>query len=116
MDPVQKVQLEDRPDIRQAAEAAAIAWRAYLRATQEPRPVPKAEASELGPGVQEQASKAKLQSSVHLRYEVDQEAGNVVIKVIDAETGEVLRTVPPEELARYLSQGGQWSEDLRLYL
>ena len=45
------------------------------------------------------ASTAKLFNR-KIRLEVDKEANMVVMKIIDSETNEVIRQVPPEELVR----------------
>ena len=36
--------------------------------------------------------------SVRLKFETDEETGERVIQLIDSETGEVVRQIPPEEL------------------
>ena len=36
----------------------------------------------------------------HLRFETDESTGIRVIKIIDAESGEVVRQIPPEELLK----------------
>jgi hypothetical protein len=39
-----------------------------------------------------------------LAFRLDKELNRVVVQVIDGETGTVLRTIPPEDLARALKQ------------
>ncbi len=39
-----------------------------------------------------------------LSFRLDKEHGRVVIQVIDSKTGEIVRTVPPEDLSRALRQ------------
>ena len=49
-----------------------------------------------------------------LRFEVDFESGkSVVIQVLDRETGEVIRQIPPEKADLYVSESGAMA--LRLY-
>lgn len=49
-----------------------------------------------------------------LRFEVDFESGkSVVIQVLDRETGEVIRQIPPEKADLYVSESGAVA--LRLY-
>lgn len=49
-----------------------------------------------------------------LRFEVDMESGkSVVIQVLDRETGEVIRQIPPEKAELYVSESGAVA--LRLY-
>ena len=43
----------------------------------------------------------KLQSiNVNIQFEVDKELGRIVIKVIDPESGEVVRKIPPEKFMK----------------
>ena len=48
-----------------------------------------------------------------LRFEVDMESGQSVIQVLDRDTGEIIRQIPPEKAEVYLSDAG--SVALRLY-
>ncbi|MDJ0751486.1 MAG: flagellar protein FlaG [Woeseiaceae bacterium] len=48
-----------------------------------------------------------------LRFEVDLENGRSVIQVLDRETGEIIRQIPPENARTYLSDIGDLA--LRLY-
>ncbi|MCH9695731.1 MAG: flagellar protein FlaG [Gammaproteobacteria bacterium] len=48
-----------------------------------------------------------------LRFEVDMESGRSVIQVLDSETGEIIRQIPPENAETYLSDAGDVA--LRLY-
>lgn len=49
----------------------------------------------------------KLSRDLH--FTVDEDSGRTVIKVLDSETKEVIRQIPPEELLRiatYMTEGG----------
>ncbi|MGB5344786.1 MAG: flagellar protein FlaG [Woeseia sp.] len=48
-----------------------------------------------------------------LRFEVDMESGHSVIQVLDRETGEVIRQIPPEKAQISISRNG--ALHLRLY-
>lgn len=48
-----------------------------------------------------------------LRFEVNLESGRSVIQVLDSETGEMIRQIPPEKASVYLSDTGDFA--LRLY-
>jgi len=48
-----------------------------------------------------------------LRFEVNMESGRSVIQVLDRETGEVIRQIPPEKTSLY--QSGSGAVALRLY-
>ena len=48
-----------------------------------------------------------------LRFEVNMDSGRSVIQVLDRETGEVIRQIPPEKASLYRSTSGEMA--LRLY-
>ncbi len=48
-----------------------------------------------------------------LRFRVDMESGHSVIQVLDRETGEIIRQIPPENAKTYVSELGEVA--LRLY-
>ena len=48
-----------------------------------------------------------------LRFQVDMETGRSVIQVLDRETGEIIRQIPPENAKTYISEQGRVA--LRLY-
>ena len=48
-----------------------------------------------------------------LRFEVDIHSGKSVIQVLDRETGEIIRQIPPENAKTYVSDNGDVA--LRLF-
>ena len=48
-----------------------------------------------------------------LRFEVNLESGRSVIQVLDRETGEIIRQIPPEKVTPYLTENG--ALEVRLY-
>ncbi len=48
-----------------------------------------------------------------LRFEIDMNSGKSVIQVLDRETGEIIRQIPPENAKTYVSGNGDVA--LRLY-
>ena len=70
-------------------------------------PVPAVSASK--PDLQKLAEKlnvASLSVGRDLRFEVDLNSGRAVIQVLDSETGEIIRQIPPEKAEIYLSEQG----------
>ena len=68
------------------------------------------------PDLQELARALNLASQSigrDLRFEVDMESGRSVIQVLDRDTGEVIRQIPPDRAELYLSGSG--AVQLRLY-
>ena len=49
----------------------------------------------------------------NLRFEVDLETGNSVIQVLDRDTGEIIRQIPPEKVSTYVQAEGGLA--IRLY-
>ena len=48
--------------------------------------------------------------SRQLQFTVDEESGKTIVKVIDAETGETIRDIPPEEILKMQKQLRESSE------
>ncbi len=68
------------------------------------------------PDVEELARKLNVaQQSIgrDLRFEVNMQSGKSVIQVLDRDTGEVIRQIPPEKARLYVSESGAMA--LRLY-
>ena len=75
-------------------------------------PVPE----KTGPDMEELARALNLATESigrDLRFEVDMDSGQSVIQVLDRDTGEVIRQIPPEKADLYLSGSG--AVQLRLY-
>ena len=68
------------------------------------------------PDLEELADKLNVASRSigrDLRFEVNMESGQSVIQVLDRETGEVIRQIPPEKTSLYRSDNGAVA--IRLY-
>ena len=69
-----------------------------------------------GPDMEELARVLNLASESigrDLRFEVDMESGRSVIQVLDRDTGEVIRQIPPEKADLYVNESG--AVQVRLY-
>lgn len=44
--------------------------------------------------------------STHLQFEIDEDSGRVVVRVIDTDSGETVRQIPAEEALRLAREGG----------
>lgn len=81
-----------------------------VTAVQPPRemPAPGEEMNEMLEGLSQRLNEFVQENARELEFRVNQEGGRVVILVRQSETGEVLRTIPPEEalgLVNNLSDG-----------
>lgn len=52
----------------------------------------------------DKANKIMTQESTHLKFEIHEKTHAVMVKIIESETGEVLREIPPEKLIDMLSK------------
>lgn len=117
MDAIQKVDLDIRSDRRQAMEGVDLAWRSHAKGSQEQLPVEPADAAALGPGVADALSEGQARrSNTYAKFDIQVDSGEVVVKIIDGQTGELIRTVPPDELARCIARGEDWAQQFRIYM
>ncbi len=64
---------------------------------------------EAKPDIEKLAKESNIASQVigrDLRFKVDMESGRSVIQVLDRETGEIIRQIPPENAKTYVSDVG----------
>lgn len=81
------------PARKALADAAAVVAEAQaVPALPEARPEPAAEARSLQARLDELTV-----SAVSLRFRVDEDAGRIVVQMVDADTGDVIRQVPGED-------------------
>lgn len=64
------------------------------------RAEPGAEMRELAERLSEQLSEFARDRARELEFQIGEESGDVVILVREAETGEVVRTIPPDEASK----------------
>ncbi len=114
MEATQKVSLDLRPERRVPLDGADLAWRAYIKASQERPTVEEAPEADLGPGMAGRQRDGR--SNAYAEFEVRPDTGEVLVKIIDGETGEVVRTVPADELRRSVQEGQDWTRRWRIYV
>jgi len=69
-------------------------------ATTAASPAPaRADVRDVKQGVQE-LNEGFKSLNIHLQFSIDDKTDSVVVKLIDSDTGEVLRQIPPEEILR----------------
>jgi len=98
------------PDFRPTSGAAAEGGKPAAEAGKPlPVEVPKPELAR----VVEQLNLRSRSIGRELRFEVNLESGRSVIQVLDRETGEMIRQIPPEKVSPYLAANG--ALELRLF-
>jgi uncharacterized FlaG/YvyC family protein len=81
--------------------------------------MPAIEAGEDAEGVQERRQQQPKQEPsgvlrhTYAEFEVNQDNREVTVRIIDSESGELIRTIPPEELAREIVKGNLCPNQLR---
>ncbi|MGQ9553376.1 MAG: flagellar protein FlaG [Anaerolineae bacterium] len=117
MDVIERVNFETLPDRHQVVDAAEFVWRSYIIAAQEQKPLVPIDEAEVGPGLSNSDTERQMQRSrAHAEFEVVKKTGEVIIKIIDEASGEIVRTVPPDELAKYLRSGDNWTRRWHIYV
>jgi flagellar protein FlaG len=67
------------------------------------RAEPGAEMRDLAERLSEQLSEFARDRARELEFQIGEESGDVVILVREAETGEIVRTIPPDEASKLLA-------------
>lgn len=67
-----------------------------------------------GQNLTEEQSEAKISGRhTYAEFEIDQETREVLVRIIDAESGELVRSIPPEKLAEEIAKGKLHPNQLR---
>ena len=98
---------EVAPAARVAPQVGKVAPEAGNQAPAEPKEQPDMQA------IAAKLNVASQSIGRDLRFKVDMNSGNSVIQVLDRETGEIIREIPPEKAQ--LSVAGNGDMQLRLY-
>jgi len=117
METVEAVDLQSRVGIRQEVNALAMAAN-MARASASERVVPPEAAVEANLGDTSETKGRPIggRRGAYAKYEVKEDTGEIVVKIIDGETGKVIRTIPPEELARLMRDEGEYGRQWRVYV
>jgi len=102
--------MEIQPPSRSAVKALSVTSRETpaLPPVSTPRPPPAAAAPAVTPEKAQEALKEALedidsniaQSATSLRFSVDKTTGKTIVSVVDAQTQEVVRQIPAEEIMK----------------
>jgi uncharacterized FlaG/YvyC family protein len=72
-----------------------------------------AERKERGNQAEEVRPQHTSMRHTYAEFEVSRENHEVTVRIIDAQTGRLVRTIPPEELAREIARGNLYPNQLR---
>lgn len=103
------------------AVAQQLQARYYEQRAQQLPPTPPPDAGEAvaeerrEPSRPAEEARAQTVSMRHTyaEFEVSRENHEVTVRIIDAQTGKLVRTIPPEELAREIARGNLYPNQLR---
>ncbi len=118
MDPIKPIEsILDDIQRQSFGLAEVVQDRYWQQQAQEVPPVETSEdTSEIVANRHGQAEEKKAPRRLRRTYaefEVNQETRTVTVRIIDAESGKLIRTVPPEELAREIARGKLAPSQLR---
>ncbi|MHB0877527.1 MAG: flagellar protein FlaG [Anaerolineae bacterium] len=109
MDAIEKVHGEAGLDRRLAVDRAELVWRGFQRAIEERVPSQPIPGPEIGPGLGDSSAEQRTRRrTAYAEFEVKDDTGEVVVKIVDGASGEVIRTVPPDELSKVIQSGEGW--------
>jgi uncharacterized FlaG/YvyC family protein len=118
MDPIKPVEGTLKDGEGQASVLAEVVRENYWK--QRAREMPAVEAPD---EASEPAKKRKNQEPeqsagikthhTYAEFEINQETREVIVRIIDAETGKLVRTIPPDELAKEIVKGNLYPNQLR---
>jgi uncharacterized FlaG/YvyC family protein len=95
-----------------------INYQAYWkRQAQEEAPVAAADESKLNSGTDQRQTNAQSKHfplrQTYAEFEVNQKTREVFVRIIDADSGELIRTLPPDKLAEEIAKGNLHPRQLR---
>ena len=81
-------------------EPQAVPYEVWVGGSRVQEPA-QAESADAGGTDNDDAKRLATPGGSYIQFVVDHESHEVTVKVIDRASGEVVRTIPPEELAKY---------------
>lgn len=117
MDPIKPIEGILKDSEGQALALADVVRERYWKqkAAETPPVEASAEAPELAHKRQEhEANNSPAQAQrTYAEFEINRETREVIVRVIDAESGKLIRTIPPDELAKEIIKGNFQPNQLR---
>ena len=117
VEPIKPIEGMVRDGEGQASVMAEVVRDNYWKQrSQETPTVEQGDAS--GKAGKKQADTAKKESPIKTRhtyaeFEINRETREVIVRIIDADTGSLVRTIPPDELAKEIANGNFQPNQLR---
>lgn len=116
MEPIKPVEGVSHENQGQASPLAEVLRDGYWQ--QRAQEIPPVEAEEQAAEVTEkrrgqaQEKPAKTRHT-YAEFEVNRETHEVIVRIIDADSGKLVRTIPPDQLAREIARGNFHPSQLR---
>jgi len=100
-----------------SALAEVVRTRYWKQLAQKMPPVEASEEAKLTeekqPPVEEQKTNTVKTRHTYAEFEINQDTREVLVRIFDAESGDLVRTIPPEELAEEIARGNFQPNQLR---
>ena len=118
MEPIKPVEGTLKDGEGQASVLAEVVRENYWK--QRAKDMPPVEASDetSGPAQKQQGQEPEKPARAgpqrtYAEFEINQDTREVIVRIIDAETGKLVRSIPPEELAKEIVKGNLYPNQLR---
>lgn len=118
MEPVKPIEgnLKDAEG-QSSALAEVVRARYWKQLAQKMPPVEASEEAHISeekqPPVEDQKANPVRSRHTFAEFEINQETREVLVRIFDAESGDLVRTIPPDELAKEIARGNFQPNQLR---
>ncbi|MCG3210046.1 MAG: hypothetical protein FOGNACKC_03675 [Anaerolineae bacterium] len=118
MEPIKPIEghLKDAEG-QSSALAEVVRARYWQQLAQKLPPVEASEEAHVGdekhPPAEEQKTVHPQARHTYAEFEINQETREVLVRIFDAESGDLVRTIPPDELAKEIAKGNFQPNQLR---
>jgi len=117
MDPIKPIEGILKDGEGQASALAEVVRDSYWKQKAQETPVVEAseessDTTQKGYDQEEATTRAPMQRT-YAEFEINRETREVIVRIIDAENGRLIRTIPPDELAKEIIKGNLYPRQLR---
>lgn len=116
VEPIKPIEGMLRDGEGQASVMAEVIRESYWK--QKSQELPKVESGEEAAKADDKENAAPKESKIrtnhsYAEFEINKDTREVIVRIIDGETGKLIRSIPPDELAKELVRGNLLPNQLR---
>ena len=118
MEPIKPIEGTLKDGEGQASVLAEVVRENYWKQRAQEMPAVESSDGASGPAQKQQGQDQEKPARVgpqrtYAEFEINQDTREVIVRIIDAETGKLVRCIPPEELAKEIVKGNLYPNQLR---